>query len=769
MDDAKLDPTMKPHAAHWGVFRAGWRNGALVVEPHPGDPAPSPILENFPAALSHRARILQPMARRGWLERGPGASDDRGRDEFVALDWDRALDLVAGELARVRDRHGLEGIFGGSYGWASAGRFHHAQGQLHRFLNKALGGYVRSVNSYSAGAAEVILPHIVGPPELVNRRAVTWEQIEQHSDVVVAFGGMALKNSMVAASMVSRHVEPGAMQRAAARGCRFVCVSPQKSDLPASIGAEWLAVIPGSDVALMLGLAHTLASEGLHDRAFLDRYCEGWAIFEDYLLGRVDGTPKTAAWAAERCGIDAAVIRDLALSLAGRRSLIVVAHALQRAEHGEQPVWMALVLAAMLGQMGLPGGGYAYALGTLAHYGRRATAVPIAPFPQGQNALTSFIPVARIADMLLHPGEPFDYNGQRLAYPDVKLVYWVGGNPFHHHQDLNRLRRAFGRVDTLVVQDFAWTATARHADIVLPCTMSLEREDIAAATTDPLMVAMHRVAPPQGEARDDYAIFADLAARLGREQDFTEGRSPRQWLEHLYETTRQALVEKGSAAPDFEEFWQAGELLLPQHPDDGGLMRNFRRDPVAHPLPTPSGKVQIASGTIAGFGYDDCPGHPVWIAPTDVPGAGHPLHLVSNQPATRLHSQLDFGGHSQESKRRGREVMTMHPKDAAARGIAEGDIVRLSNARGACLASATLSLDIREGVVQLPTGAWYDPDDPQAEMPLCVHGNPNVLTRDRGTSRLAQGCTGQLTTVEVERFGGNLPPIRAFDPPGSAA
>jgi biotin/methionine sulfoxide reductase len=290
---------------------------------------------------------------------------------------------------------------------------------LHRFLNKALGGYVRSVNSYSAGAAEVILPHIVGPPELVNRRAVTWEQIEQHSEVVVAFGGMALKNSMVAASMVSRHVEPGAMARAAARGCRFVCVSPQKSDLPEAVKAEWLAVTPGSDVALMLGLAHTLASEGLHDRAFLDRYCEGWAIFEDYLLGRADGTPKTAAWAAERCNVDAEAIRALALSLAGRRSLIVVAHALQRAEHGEQPVWMALVLAAMLGQMGLPGGGYAYALGTLAHYGRRATAVPLQPFPQGQNALTAFIPVARIADMLLHPGEPFDYNGQLLTYPVI--------------------------------------------------------------------------------------------------------------------------------------------------------------------------------------------------------------------------------------------------------------------------------------------------------------------------------------------------------------
>ncbi len=145
----------------------------------------------------------------------------------------------------------------------------------------------------------------------------------------------------------------------------------------------------------------------------------------------------------------------------------------------------------------------------------------------------------------------------------------------------------------------------------------------------------------------------------------------------------------------------------------------------------------------------------------------HPLYLVANQPATRLHSQLDFGAHSVANKRRDREVCTMHPRDAAGRGIAEGDIVELYNARGSCLACVTLSEDIRPGVVQLPTGAWYDPA-PDPRMPgraFCVHGNPNVLTRDVGTSSLAQGCTGQLTAVQVRRHAGPLPPIRAFDPP----
>src|SRR5579872_640872 len=207
-----------------------------------------------------------------------------------------------------------------------------------------------------------------------------------------------------------------------------------------------------------------------------------------------------------------------------------------------------------LGQIGLPGGGYNYALGAIAYYGRRYNAVPTPTLSQGKNGVRDFIPVARIADMLLNPGETYRYNGETRTYPDIKLVYWAGGNPFHHHQDLNRLRKAFARLDTLVVHELAWTATARHADIVLPCTMTLEREDIGGNANDPLLVPMQPVAAPYGEARDDYAIFADLAERLGAREAFTEGRSVRQWLEHLYEPTRAGLAAAGLPAPSFAEF-----------------------------------------------------------------------------------------------------------------------------------------------------------------------------------------------------------------------
>jgi biotin/methionine sulfoxide reductase len=757
-----------PHSSHWGAFSVVLRDQDIDIVPHPRDPDPSTLLGNIPAAVAHPARIARPAVRRGWLENGPGPDDRRGRDEFVPVSWSRALDLVAVELRRVHAAHGPRAIFGGSYGWASAGRFHDAQSQIHRFLNLA-GGYVRSVGSYSSGAATVILPHVIGPQSAVAGNNVSWDELVAESAVVLAFGGMALKNNDVGGGGTSRHIARAQLRAAHERRVEFHLISPIRDDLPAEIDPTWHPIRPGTDVALMLGLAHTLVSEGRHDRTFLDRYCAGWEVFEDYLFGNEDGQPKDAAWAAAICGLPADEIVRLARRAAAQRTLVTCSQSLQRAEHGEQPVWMGVVLAALLGQIGLPGGGFAYALGSTSNTGKPPVAVPVPTLPQGRNSIADVIPVARLADMLLQPGEPFDFDGRQLTYPDIKLIYWAGGNPFHHHQNLSRLRRAFARPDTVVVHDSVWTASARHADIVLPATITLEREDLGAAAGDPLLVAMHRAVPSYREARDDYDIFAGLAARLGFAAEFTEGRSARQWLQYLYEATRRQLQAHGADAPDFEEFWEAGELPLPTLPWDGAIVRAFRRDPTAAPLPTPSGKIEIASATIASFGYSDCPGHPAWLPPAEGAGspmaARFPLQLIANQPATRLHSQLDFGAVSLASKIKGREPVRIHPEDAAVRSIADGDIVRLYNDRGACLAGAVLSEALRPGVVHLSTGAWYDPKDPAAEKPFCVHGNPNVLTRDAGTSRLAQGCTGQLTLVEIERWEGPLPPVKAFDPP----
>ena len=342
-------------------------------------------------------------------------------------------------------------------------------------------------------------------------------------------------------------------------------------------------------------------------------------------------------------------------------------------------------------------------------------------------------------------------------------MYWSGGNPFHHHQDLGRLREAWRRPATVVVHEPYWTAAARHADIVLPATVTLERDDVGASRTDPVLTAMRAAAPPYAQARDDYAILGDLAGALGVADTYTEGRTADQWLRHLYEDWRAG----DPARPDFDAFWTAGHVRLPD-PPVGVLLEDFRRDPDAHPLRTPSGRIEVASDRIAGFGYDDCPGQPTWLAPVEWHGspraARFPLVLLANNPAARLHSQLDFGPHSRAAKVAGREAVRMHPDDAGARGLVAGDLVRVHNDRGACLGGLVVDADLSPGVVQMSTGAWFSPV-PGVEPVLCAAGNVNVLTRDVGSSRLSQGCTGSRALVEIEGWRGDPPAIAASAPP----
>lgn len=758
-----------PHLSHWGAFRVTVDDGQIVaVDGHPDDPAPSPLLANYLDGIRHPARVARPAVRKGWLEKGPGPDDRRGADEFVEVDWPEALELLAGELRRVRDQFGNEAIFGGSYGWASAGRFHHAQSQLHRFLN-CIGGYTASVNSYSLGATEVILPHVVGGAGEVLRRATTWKAILEHTELVVAFGGMNLKNAWVSPGGVTRHTLPPSLAAAGRRGLAFELFSPLRSDLPPDVNAVWHPVVPGTDTAVMLALAHIIVSEGMHDTAFLDRYTVGADRLIAYVLGDEDGQAKSPEWAEPICGIEAATLRDLARRMAERRTLVTVSWGLQRTQHGEQPVWMGIALASLLGQIGLPGGGFGHGYGSMADVGAPTVPYSLPLFEQGRNPVETYIPVAQITRLLENPGGTLDYDGRRLRLPDIRLVYWAGGNPFHHHQDLNRLRRAFTRPDTVVVHEGFWTGTARHADIVLPTTTTLERDDVGGGRNDGYVIAMPRAIEPIGEARDDYEILADLAKQLDVWDEFTEGRTARDWVEHIYERFRERLAAREVAAPNFAEFWEAGETRLPENSDDHTLFDRFRADPDDRRLPTPSGRIELFSATIDGFGYSDCPGHPAWLEPEEWLGSERakdfPLHAIANQPSSRLHGQLDAGRYSQASKVAGREPVRIHPDDAAARGIADGDVVRVFNDRGSCLAGAMLTTDVRPRVVNLSTGAWYDPVDPARADSPCAHGNPNVLTADRGTSRLAQGSTGQHVLVEVERFSGEPPPVRAHRPP----
>jgi biotin/methionine sulfoxide reductase len=760
-------------STHWGVYDVTVEGGEIVrVTPFDKDPDPSPIGQSLVGAVTGPVRIRRPAVRRSYLEHGPGAATHRrGAEPFVEVSWNEAIALVAAELARVKAAFGNESIFAGSYGWSSAGRFHHAQSQVHRFMNST-GGYVAHVGTYSLGAARTLLPRILMDMDAMRAQQTAWVQLERHCQLLVAFGGVPTKNAQVNSGGASQHEVRPALKRLAQAGVAFVNVSPLRQDLEDAPGAEWIAPRPNTDAAFMLAIAHTLISEGLHKPDFLERYCTGFEPFRDYVMGISDGVAKDAPWAAAICDLPANRITALARRMGTSRTMINVAWSLQRGDHGEQPYWLGITLACLLGQIGTPGGGFALAYGPVNAEGANARTYSGPVLPQGINAVKTPIPVARISDMLEYPGTPYDFNGKRCTYPDIRLIYWAGGNPFHHHQDLNRLVRAWRKPETIVVHEQYWNPNARMADIVLPATTMLERDDIGSASRDRYMIAMKRAIDPVGESRDDYDIFSALAERLGSSGMFTEGRSSAAWLRHLYETGVERARRFDITLPSFEAFWAEGCIELPPPDEPPVMLKAYVEDPRKNALPTPSGRIEIYSSTIASFDYDDCSGHPKWYEPAEWLGSPlaqrYPLHLISHQPATRLHSQYDHGSVSRASKIKDREALTMHPQDAAARGIIAGDVVRVHNDRGACLAGVRIDDGVRPGVVVLPTGAWYDPLVPGEIGTLEKHGNPNVLTLDKGTSRLAQGCIAHTCLVEIERYHDELPPVTAFDPPAFA-
>jgi biotin/methionine sulfoxide reductase len=740
-------------------------NGAPQLTPLEDDPLPSRIGRGWlSAARDTSVRVMRPAVRKGWLDGDKGRN--RNDDTYVEIPWDEALDLTANALRRVIDTYGNDAIYGGSYGWASAGRFHHAQSQLKRFLNLT-GGFVAGRNSYSYAAAEVILPHLTGLNYKDFEDGMTsWPLIAEHCTLFLAFGGISTRTAQISGGGTTTHEVGHWMARACENGMKTINISPLQSDMAVLPGVRWLAVRPGSDVALMLALSYELVTNGWHSEDFLNRFTSGWTEFRSYLLGQSDGVPKSPEWAAPLCDLPVDGIRNLAQEMAREKVMVSVAWGLQRADHGEQTIWAGLALAAILGQIGQSGTGFGFGYGSTTPPGRPKRLVDWPSVPQGRNPVNDFIPVARLSDMLLSPGAPYEYNGTKRVYPDIRLVYWAGGNPFHHHQDLLRLEQAWTRPETVIVHEHSWTATARRADIVLPSTTSLERDDFMINRRDPELIYMSAVMPVVGEARTDHDILCGLADRMGVSDAFNEGRTGEDWLRWLWSECQKTAKTENFSLPDFDSFRAQGRAAVADQDETRVQFAAFVADPHANPLRTESGRITLFNQAIAAMDLPDCRGHAAWYEPVEwtFGAAADQLHLISNQPDTRLHSQLDNGQESQASKVQGREVCRMHSATARDMGLCDGDILRLHNDRGACLAALRTDTGMRRDCIVLPTGAWLDLQDCD-EGRIDVHGNPNVLTLDKGSSRLTQATIGLTTLVRVAKWTSPVPEIRALKAP----
>ena len=744
-----------PHLAHWGAFTAIVEDGKLIrCEPFADDPTPSPMLDSIVPLVYSEQRIQRPMVRRSWLaQREKSDGTLRGKEDFVEVTWDQALDLVAGENRRIRDSYGADGLFAGSYGWSSAGRFHHARSQVRRFYFSG-GGAVDQQGNYSWGAAQVFLPYVIGTYQPLTGKVTEWRSVIDHCDIFIAFGGLALKNAQVTSGGAGHHTLQPALEKLVSKGIPIINISPMRDACPSFVNAEWIPIRPNTDVALMLALAYEIRRLGAEDREFLDRYCVGYEQLRAYLAGETDGIAKTPEWACAITGIPAARIARLAEQLIGVRSFITCAYALQRAHRGEQPYWMMIALASMLGQVGLPGGGFSFGHGSMNSVGNERISSPTPAFSTGKNTGHA-IPVARIGDMLLNPGKPYTFQGETHTYPAPRLIHWGGGNPFHHHQQLNRLVEGWQRMETVVVQDIVWTPAARMADIVLPVTTTLERNDIGGSSRDRFVFAMHQAITPRHQARNDFDIFSELAERLGYRDEFTQNRDEQAWIETLYHECRQKQPDAGASWPDFADFWNKGYVEIPMDEKPFVFFEDFRNDPQKHALQTPSGKIELFSETIERYGYADFGPHPEWQPPVEWLGAPAartwPLHFISVQPSDRLHSQLATTPQVIANKTASKETLSMHPSDAAQRGIADNTLVEVWNERGRMYAGVRITDGVMPGVVVISTGAWFDPGFGKATWHSVEQsGNANVLTLDIGTSPLTQGANAMSCLVEVK-------------------
>ncbi|WP_116134468.1 trimethylamine-N-oxide reductase TorA [Tropicimonas sp. IMCC34043] len=769
--------------SHWGVFYGNVEDGrAVEFVPWEGDPAPSPQLPGILDSVYSESRIRYPMVRRAWLEQGPGADPDgRGTGDFVRVSWDQAVELVAGEITRIRETYGQQAVFAGSYGWKSPGKLHNCQTLMRRMLNLT-GSYTNSTGDYSTGAAQVILPYVSGSLE-VYEQCTTWQNLAENCELMVFWGCNPLNNSQISWQIADHGAWPGiALMKAA--GTKVLCIDPVRTETCEALNGDWLAPRPQTDVAMMLGIAYTLYDEGLHDQAFLDRYTTGFDKFLPYLLGQTDGTPKTADWAAGISGIPAETLRGLAREFAAKRTMLALGFSTQRQHHGEQVHWMLITLASMLGQIGLPGGGY----GLSYHYASGGAPTHTTPILKSiddasgqvaegaawlaQSGAVS-IPVSRFVETLLNPGKIMQFNGREIELPLIKMAYWVGGNPFSHHQNRNEMLRAWRELDTFIVQDVQWTASARHADIVLPATTSYERNDIEQVGDYAIshIVPMKKIIEPVFEARSDFDIFGAISEKLGVGYAYSQGLSEMDWIRGIYESAKIESRAKGMEMPVFEVFWEGNKPLeFPLSEAQAEFVRHasFREDPLLNALGTASGKFELYSTAIAKYDYDDCPPHATWIEPIERlggPDTKYPLHVAANHPQMRLHSQLCGTVNRESYAVAGREPCWMNPADAAERGLSDGDVVRVFNDRGQILTGLIVTDQIRPGVIRINEGGWFDPVNPREIGSLDAYGDVNTLTTGVATSRLAQGNCGHTAMADVERYSGVLPPVTVFSQP----
>ncbi len=742
-----------PHATHFGPFIAKVQNGVIKdIVPQKSDYNPTMMLKAMADRVYSDSRVKYPCVRKSFLENKKNHKELHGREEFVRVSWDVALELVAKKLKEIPK----ENIYNASYGgWGHAGSLHRCHHLAWRFFNTTLGGAIGTDGEYGNGAAARINPMIVGDMEVYSQQT-THEEMIKNCKVYVMWGADLFKCNRID-YFVPNHVNDSYYPKYKRAGIKFISIDPIYTETAQAFNAEWIPIRPNTDVALMLGMMHYLYTSNQYDEAFIAKYTDGFDKFLPYLLGESDNAPKTLEWASQITGVNAEKIKELADLFVSKRTFLAGNWAMQRAQYGEQPDWALIVLSSMIGQVDLSGGGFGFSM----HYGGNAQAssgARIVPMiSQGHNSVKSVIPASRVSEAILNPDKEIDFMGKKLKLPKIKMIYNCGADLLGHEADTNELIHALRTLDCVIVHEPWWTPTAKFADIVFASTSTMERDDITfgGSYSKNVVYAMRKVVEPVYESKDDYEIFRQLALRIGgneTEQKFTESKSYMEWIKSLYEKS------DGPTLKSFDQFWRDGfvEFEIPENARKFVRHAKFRQDPINNKLDTESGKIQIFSQKCVDFKLADFKGHPTWFEPAEWLGSKmaeiYPFHLISPHPKYRVNSQLDNTWVRNVYKIQGREPVMINELDANKLGIRHGEIVEVFNARGRLLAGAFVTKNIRQGVLSIQKGAWYDPEDVRIRNPRCNGGHVNTLTSLRPTSSMTQAISANTALVNIRRL-----------------